>query len=321
MNQASLFQELTSAIGQPETVQFLIKVAGISQSMAYRTIKGERKMTFDEGNLFIDYLKERNLLKNTPDKDWKYSMALNTENESAVQFISHLNNKADILNHKSTHLKFTSFEIPIFYYMQSPELLAFKLYFWSRTVWNSFYEVPDIFVPEFYLSEDVINTIQSIYNKYCSVESTEYLNTSMINNTIRQLNYARDIGWFKSIKKHTEIVAMVVNLIDSMRKISASGLKTSPYDSYCSNKITIKKNEVYYTNNIYLIDNSSMKVVFSVLDNPNYLVTTNPAMINRLEQWFADMDTHSSAITEGATRDQKIFFNTMQYNLEDRITL
>jgi len=318
MDQTTLLLRLTDRFGKPEVARLIGKCTSMSTSMIYRTLSGERKLTFDEGEQLISFLQHHNLLP--PDlatgHRWKYSLNI-AKDDLPSQFINDLENSMMQLDVKNAKLWLTSYEIPVFYYMQFPELMAFKLFFWSKTIWSPIYKASEVFITDLWLTAERLSSIQSIYNQYCSIKSVEYLNTNMCINTARQLNYARDMGWFKNIKKYLDLNSLVYELLESLKEKGEKHVKKSPFDSTIKNKVIIKENEVYFTNNIYLIESNSQKRIFAVLDNPNHLSTSDESMVNRIDQWFSDLDTHSIAISHGSDLDKKRFFEQLELNFEN----
>lgn len=318
MNQSTLLMLLTDGLGTPEVARLIAFCTGMSPSMAYRTLNGQRKMTFDEGEQLMAYSYQHSLLPTdfASERHWKYSLS-NMKGELPAQYIDELAESMHLLDPQQSKLWLTSYEIPIFYYMQFPELMVFKLFFWAKTVWLPYYKAQEVFEADEWLTPGTVDSIQSIYNQYCSIESVEYLNTNMCVNTARQLNYARDVEWFKSFKQYKNLISQMSELLDSLKRNADEKIKTSPFDSTCSNSVVIKENEVYFTNNIYLIESNSQKRIFSVLDNPNYLSTSDAFMVERIEQWFTDLDQHSIAISQGSERDRKLFFERVEFNFDD----
>lgn len=136
--QVTLFKYIKSSI--PPNLSFVDEIAevlNISNDSAYRRIRGEKEVTFDE----IQKLSER--FKISVDK------ILNLKNGSlnfsghfiqhdTFNFLNYLDdiyaNLAYIESRCEKEIYYFSKDIPIFYYYMFPELAAFKIFVWARTL-------------------------------------------------------------------------------------------------------------------------------------------------------------------------------------------
>lgn len=77
----------------------------------------------------------------------------------------------------------------------------------------------------------------------------------------------------------------------------------------------IYENEIYFANNTFIVLGGEKKIMFTALDNPNFMITTDENLINKCSQWIEGMKSHSTSLTSNKELFRKNFFD----KITDRI--
>ena len=181
-------------------VDAIAEQLNLSNDSAYRRIRGEKHLTFDEIQILSAHFKislDSFLhLQNNSLIFWGKNI-----NRSEFDFENYLSGIVRQLEYFASadekQMFYLNKDIPIFHHFMFPELAAFKCYFWSRY---------DLDYPKFnkgqFLIEDFIdifnNSGKKISELYLKIPSTEIWNLDCINTTIRQIDYYRETNIFKS---------------------------------------------------------------------------------------------------------------------------
>ena len=176
------------------------ELLNISNDSAYRRIRGEKALSFDEMHKLATHFKISldqflHLQSNTLTFSANYVSRENFDLKNYLQGI--VNQLAYFNSAEKKELFYLNKDIPIFHHFMFPELAAFKCYFWSR--YNLNYSQ---FNKGQFLIEDFVGIFESIGRKisnlYLEIPSTEIWNLDCINTTIRQINYYCETKVFKS---------------------------------------------------------------------------------------------------------------------------
>jgi len=215
-----------------------------------------------------------------------------------------------------TRIRYATNEIPVFYYLLFPELTAFKMYLWSRSVWNSIEGNPPgmDWITALLADSAFRELCLDTFNTFSSIPTHEYYPLNMLDNTLSQIHFLRDTGDVTS-KFADQLFAQLLDLTRWMQQAAAVGYK---YDAAGKQgeKLELYYNEMLYTNNLILLSNPVQGLLFSTLDNPNFIVTEDVRLVGQMEAWFTLMQKKSTRISVVGERERGVYFQS----LLDRIT-
>lgn len=303
-------------------VDALADQLNISNDSAYRRIRGEKHLTFDEIQILAAHFKislDGFLhLQNNSLIFWGRNIDRHTfDFENYLQGI--VSQLTFFLTAHDQHMFTLNKDIPIFHHFMFPELAAFKSYFWSR--YNLDY-------PQFnkgqFLIEDFIdifnNTGKKISDLYLQIPSTEIWNLDCINTTIRQIDYYRETRIFKSQQDIETVYNCLEKLVDYIEVLVEHGYKF-PYGVPAQNekiKYNVYINEFVLGDNTVLVEMDGKKMVFINHNVINYMMTNNEEFINYTFDTVKILLRKSRLISEISEKDRQLFFNTLRERIHER---
>jgi len=159
-----------------KAVDYLSKFLGIGKDAVYRRMRGDTLLTPDEMaklalhfNISLDAL----AFENSNTVFFSYNLFTDIINNPS-DYLRSIHRDLEELNKlENVKIYYASAEIPLFYYCAFPELIAFKLYVWGRTIWdldylqNKPFEV-DLIAPQ------TLDLAKSILTKYRRIPSIEF---------------------------------------------------------------------------------------------------------------------------------------------------
>ena len=303
-------------------VDVLAEQLNISNDSAYRRIRGEKHLTFDEIQILAAHFKislDSFLhLKSDAFTFWGKNIDRHTfDFESYLQGIVRQLEYFVTANKKQ--MFFLNADIPIFHHFMFPELAAFKCYFWSRY---------DLNYPQFnkghFLIDDFIdifnNTGKKIANLYLQIPSTEVWNVDCINTTIRQIDYYRESRIFKSKQDVETVYKCLEKLLDHIELQVEYGYKF-PFNEpkqHNTVKYSVYINDFFLGDNTIMVEMDGIKMVFLNHNVINYMMTNNQEFIDYTYETMNILLKKSTLISEISEQGRQLFFNNLRERIREK---
>lgn len=201
-----------------------------------------------------------------------------------------LENVARIPNPK---IRYASNEVPIFHSLQCRNLLAFKLYVWSRTNWQLPEMLHSAFNPdEFYERWPRLEMLrQESYHLYQQIPTVEYWPRPILNNILNQIRYYTTANLFQNPQMPATLLGELLEMVESREKMAAEGHKGQMPDGRRAAGFDLYLNEIAFTNNIVLIyKGDEPNSLYATMDNPNFVRSTAPDFCQRMHQWVNQIE-------------------------------
>jgi hypothetical protein len=320
--QLIFFQHIKSKLSPH--LSFVDEVADlldISNDSAYRRIRGEKQISFEEiqklSNKFKISIDEVLNLKND-----SIMFAGNFIEANNYNFINYLDevvykNLLYMASFKQKELFYFSKDIPAFYYFMFPELSAFKFFFWMKTVFNfpvygqKKFNVNEI-EPQFFERAKRLATIS------CQIPSSEILNVENFQITLRQIEYYKDTGFFTSKAELELLYNKLHEMVDHMENMCSAGKKFLPGQKAIQSDASLKM----YVNDFIIGDNSNMailnekKMCFVNHNVINLMLTQDEKFCNYSYDIIQNIIRKSNLISEVGERERTMFFNLARQRIE-----
>jgi len=217
----------------------------------------------------------------------------------------------------NAHFFYASVEIPVLTYCFLPELISFKLYIWGRTTWNLEFLRQRKFNFDL-VTLPVIRLSQTLANLYISMESTELWSVNIMDNTLAQIEYHVYSDGFQNPQDALLLCDKLMEWAAHLKAVATAGKKFNlgekPENGHGS--IRIYYNEMVHTNNTALITSDVGKMAYSAYCNPNFIKSTDPRLCAYTEDWFGNVVTKSTPISQGSEKSRDWFFRELTKKVE-----
>ncbi len=222
------------------------------------------------------------------------------------------NNLDQVRQLPDIRLLYVSYEIPIFYYCFFPELIAFKLYIWGRTVWEFDYLTNQPFHFEV-IAHPEVELTKDILHKFIAFDSTELWSVNIVDNTLSQIEYFSNTGNFKNPDNALVLLDRLTELVAHWDSMATAGFKFAPDagPDFPKGAFQLFQHEMLVTGNTILACSSKGNLLFNIFNNPNYLSTSDPRMCAYQEEWFRKAISKSIPISKNNERSRALFFNIL----------
>lgn len=304
-------------------VDEVAELLGISNDSAYRRIRGEKPLSFEElKTICAHYRISLDQLFQINNNSFLFSGPLiNKDNFGIEMYLEHLLNQLNYFNSfEQRELYYISKDIFIFHCFGFHELTVFKIFFWMKTVLQYPMEGKDMQVLES-LRENVFTLTKKMIEAYTKLPSLEIWNDNSIDATIRQIDYYRQSKIFPSDQFALNIYKSLHEMIDHVEKQAEAGCKFS-----INSKPTLASAPYkFYVNEFMMGDNCNLailnntKVVYINHSVLNIIMTKDPVFAEYTYQHAQNLIRRSTLMSYVGEKERRKFFNGLREKIESRI--
>lgn len=296
-------------------VEIIADLLDIRPDSAYRRIRGEKELSLSElkkvcaaYNISMDAM-----LLDAPDcltmVHKPHDLACP---ETYVKYISEIAQSIRELKiAESRKIFFASEDIPIYHFMDYPELTSFRFYSWFQTVQGG--SLPfDKFMSElidFHLMEE---HCKEIADGYKEIPSTEMWTSLSISPILRQISYFYEIGGF--VDKETPILlcTQLRNMIKKIETWACSQRKGEHSDV----EFNLYKSPISPENSFAVNTVNGMSSTVVKLFPINNIVTHNPILNQNINSWIKSTLNKSELLSGVSALSRCRFFTDMHRDID-----
>lgn len=316
--QQLFFQHLKGKLpGHVSLVDEIADLLNISNDSAYRRIRGEKPIGFDElQKLSIHYKISVDSFLQVQNDSYVFNGKLKSNAENSFDdWFGNLLTQLQLFNsYKEKHLYFLLKDIPPYVHCLLPELLRFKVFVWMKSIlgYKSLRGVK-------------FDTADSRYNKfddaarkmsdlYVRIPMTEIWTPESIDVTLRQINFYREADSFKNPAEVLLLYAKVEELINHLEKQAELGLKfpigLEPVSD--SAEYNVYVNELIFGDNTTFVKLDNSKITFLNYGVIQIIYTMDERFNNAMNENLDNLIRKSIMISRSAEKERVRFFNKLR---------
>ena len=288
-------------------VDELAEILSISKDSAYRRIRGDTVLSLDEAKKLCDHsgVSIDSLFSPTSKAVPFMDMAAGG-NITLEEWLNGILKNVSVIS----EMIYTARDIPIWHYLRKPELAAFKMFFWQKTVMGnpSFQKL--IFEPDI-IPREMIHLGERIWKKYSAVQSTEIWGAEALHNTLKQIQFYEDCGFLKLRGQVPRLYDELADLLATIQSEASDARKTD------GNSFNLYYNEVLTMDNSVIARTRDTQLTFLNYNTTGLLVTRHNGFCEKMRQYQTSLIKHSTLISGTAEKERIKFFSRLT-NLLDR---
>jgi len=299
-----------------EMVDTIEKALFLNKNSVYRRVRGDTDFTFDEVctlaqamGLSLDQLiHPQNNVANCTHR-------LYNKNDNSLEAFLYdtLQTFRKAIELKNIKLFYSSKGLPFFILLNSPKLLAFKLFVWEVGSWN----VEKIHEHKFstnWLSERHLDMAREIYQCYGNIPSYEIWSKTILESTFEQINYLRSVNCLDDTELVVEILQELNDVVLEAKKLTDAGKKTwgsQPAEFH------LYQSELFNaTNNVFYVESDELSFVSWTFCDPDYVISQDPALCDRASLWLKNLIHQSNGLTNHSLKNRNEFFGYLSKQIE-----
>lgn len=312
--QQKLFNKIRSSTANPAALaEDLVSILDISKDSAYRRIKGDKQLSFDE---LVAIAKAYQFSLDELLDLWNDSIVFRGDYVDGENFnmesylVSMLENLQRLNQFEDRELAYLCKDLPVFYYLMFPEVAAFKFFVWTKTQMQ-FEEMREKKFSFDILTPRLRELSMQVAELYTRIPSSELLNADNILNDLRQLEYYKDTSLIASKEDLAAIYNGLDTMINHMEDQATRGIKfmpgAGPDPLSASYKLFV--NDFYVGDNTLVARAGDLKLVYVNHSAINFVYTATSPFVAYNEEFLNNIIKRSSLISEVGERTRSRFFN------------
>lgn len=310
--QSLFFEEIKSKLDNTTSlVEEVAELLSVSTDSAYRRLRNNTLLTFPEISILANHF-NLSVDKFLNTKQKMVSFSYQTLNEADFDFTDYLKSiLADlkrIKSAKSPQIFYFAVDIPLPQLLFVPEMAAFKLFFWEKTILN--FEKLSKSKFQFTFGNEEINKIsREIRDLYISIPSIEIYSPDTIHTTLKQFRYYLDAGYFKSKEDALTLCDKFIQLIEHIKDQAAEGRKVNKKNSAIFGDYKLYFNEVLYSDTSILAETGTDKFSYLANNGLRRVVTNNEDFYNESRTTVDKLLKKASLLSGASEKERNIVFN------------
>ena len=284
----------------------------LSNDSAYRRLRGETALSIDELKLLCNHF---HVSLNDADEEnpeaivFAYKAIDNTDItlEKYLSAIDEDLSKISLFPQKE--IIYAAKDIPLFHHFQFPELAAFKIFFWMKSILDCPSHEGLVFDANNIQQSDV-ELGKKILRTYINVPSTEIWTEETLNSTVKQLEYYWESGFMVDKDTALLICGQIHDMMVHIQRQVERGVKYLHTEEPSANEGNFKLyySEVMIGNNNILVKAGSTQVTYVTHNTLNYLITTNQGFCNETDFWLKNLIKRSTLLSGASEKQRNQFF-------------
>ena len=297
-------------------VSAVADVLGINVDSAYRRIRGDTLLSFDEAiKLSKRFRISMDSFANvTFDKNYircRYSPLHLKDMNDYLTFIQHISEHIDRLKTApGSEIFVSTVDIPLLNLFAYRELTLFKLFSWSKCVYGYKYDF-ETFVKE----KEKVETLDSLHARiaqnYQIVDSTEIWTAGTVDATLRLINYHAEMEHFEDKQFPILLCEQLQELMNKLRGWAEKGMKgpeNIPFKFYVS--------ETEIANTCMLFKRPESSACLVRLYTINGLSISDQRFCRETERWIRSAVQRATLISGSSDTARFNFFKTQRQKIK-----
>lgn len=322
-SQEFLFQRIRELFpAQASLPDTIAEILHISSDSAYRRIRGETPVVLDEARELCSYFKISldQLLEVKKGSTLFQSIRINSVNYNYEQYLKDMMSQLQFINSfQQKEIIYRTKDVPIFHNFYYKPLIAFRYFFWMKTV----IQHPDFIDRDFELnciSPEIESMSRDLVREYNKIPSVEIWNTECINAAISQIEFYKDSGFFTSAADIKTVYASLEDTFAHLKNEVEEGSKFMPEENPESKKNNFRffYNRAMLGDNTIVVITENIKTVFLNYDGLNYIHTRDESFCNPLYEDMQKQMKRATLISQTSEKQRNIFFNIMLSKISER---
>ena len=320
--QSLLFRKISDQL--PQNILLVDEIAEflrISNDSAYRRIRGEKPLSLNEVVSLCDHyhLSLDDSLHNKPETITFRSLLLK---ENSFVFADYFNEIEKILqttsHSQNPEIIFVLNELNLLQMLQIPEIIAFKIFFWTKTNLHSPESDETVFSLDDIDSSE-IERVRNTLNYYLKIPTIELTTEESLTSFLKQILFFHEAGYFSSSNDARLLCLRLLDLLKHTQKQAAAGTKFlfNATPSGDENNYSLYYNDFFLTDNLILIKTDNFHYSCITSNAINLLQSPNPEFYDYNYSWTKNLIKKSILISGTAERERKVFFYKQKKKVEE----
>lgn len=295
----------------PQNTSFadeLAELLNISRDSAYRRIRGETVLSLEEVKKLYDRfgISLDIILSQSSEMVTFHRRVVDHTHYTIESWLNSLLKNLNALHSFEDHeMIFSAKDIPVFHYFRIPRLSSFKFFFWMKTL-ISYPKYEQAHFSSSAIPNELLALAEKVWAKYSSLHTVEIWNEEATYDTLKQIEYYHECGFFKSKEDALALCDDLIHLLDKIREEATVGKKSE------GGNFGMFNNEILIADNTVFARMGSKRSVYVNQNTLNLLLTFQEPFCSQTEHYLQNLMKKSNQISVTGERERNRFFNSMK---------
>ena len=293
-------------------VDELAEALNISRDSAYRRIRGETILSLDEAKTLYNRfgVSIDVLFSNSSEMVTFHRRVVSYEDYNVEKWLGSILKNLDYLEgFEKNEMIFSAKDIPVFHYFRLPELSAFKLFFWMKTLLG-YPQYEHAKYSKDMVPKEVIALGNRMRNKYSTISSTEIWNEEVLYDTLRQIEFYHECGLFSNPDEALLLCDQLSKLLEEVEAEAEAGRKSE------GGAFHLYNNEILIADNTVFARMGDKRCVYVNQNALNLLLTFQEPFCEKTEMYLQNLIKQSTLISKTGHRERVRFFKNMNERIQ-----
>ncbi len=302
-------------------VHELADLLEVSTDSAYRRIRSETPLTFDEIIKICRHYKvsfDPYSYGAQGSVTFNYNVEIKGE-KALIDYLNKMLQGMELLEMvENKQVIYAAEDIPIFHHIKYPEIGSFKYFYWLKSVMNVDFFEDKKYHPDL-ISDELTNLGKEILDKYASIPSIEIWTEGSMNSIIKQIKYYWDSGFFNEKADVELICGKLKEEIEDIKNQAKHSSKFADKKQIIEHQDNYKLyvSDIEIGNNYIFVNVGDIKTVYLRHHTFNSMFTTNPAFCDQTENWLNGLMQKSNLISGVSEKQRNQFFNVLLRKIDE----
>lgn len=313
LQQIQFLKSIQKKIHPRSLADELMALLSINKSSAYRRLTGESQLSFNETVLLLQTYSVSLETQLNPQTTRFHAPFLNNKPTSMTAYLDSIERNLSVLAQSpDSKIQYMAHEVPFFHYLFEPDLAAFKMYMWSRTVWRiESMRFEDFDLDKYRQDAALQKQMQRLSAMYASIESEEIWNSNMLDITLNQIRHCCQSNRFKTKQEATELFRILRGLIVRLQRNVEIGEKTNGQTGVNPHKLKAWYNELLPTATFILATIHAHQSLYLTFESPNFIQNDDEDMCQQSNTIFRNHKQIALNLTGDNEPNRGLFFERM----------
>ena len=319
--QVLFFQQIKALLpSHLSVVDEIAKVLDISTDSAYRRIRGEKPISFEDiQKLSTAYKVSVDQFLQIQTNGFIFTGNLGYTSTGFVErYLNDMLQQFEFMkSFEHKHIYFLPNDIPPFAYFQFPELAAFTFFFYKKSLLH-FNEMNDLKFSVKNINEVHVKLGRKVQAAFNHIPSTEIWGIDTINSMLRHISFYRDTHAFESDEDILCLYDKLEDLITHLEKQAELGLKFNYGELPDKNSAPYRMfhNDLITGDNCVLAEIGTNKITYINHNLINFMFTRNENFNNYTFETFENAIRKSTQISLVGEKARARFFNRLRKKIQ-----
>ncbi len=319
--QVIFFQHIKTLLPPHITVaDEIAEVLEISTDSAYRRIRGEKPISFEDiRKLSVKYKISIDQFLHLQTNGFIFTGNLGyTSSNFFEQYLNNMLREFEYMrSFEHKHIYFLPNDIPPFVYFQFPELAAFTFFYYMKSLLN-FDEMKDLKFSVKNVNEEHIKLGKKVQESFNQIPSTEIWSIDTINSTLRHISFYKDTHVFESKEDILCIYDKLEELMIHIEKQAELGLKFTYGKSPGKDSASYRMfhNDLITGDNCALAEMGNSKITYINHNLINFMFTRDEDFNNYTLETFENAIKKSTQISLVGEKVRAKFFDRLRKKIQ-----